>query len=1439
MTIRPKTRQRVLILLTAIALLLSAGVGLYVYRQHHNEIEAQERRETGLAAFERGDYDAAIDDLARYAMHDAQDVQVLRALARSHDQARPQTPDHRAAAIRFYRQAYRLDPTHEPTAKRYVEISVAYGQYEQVLEITQRLREDHPRDPVLIDARLTSLVALARFEQIVDESDTLLRELDPGSTAHAVALERRVLALHELGRSAAAMEEASQLVSRYPDRFRSLVLAWRTRSTDQDADALLDWAKKLHEKDPEDVGRVVILAFANRRAGNVREAIDLLERAAAMEPEDPQLLRALAPALGSVGRMRIAADLLLELHAREPATDLLAQAARYVALSGQGDRLLELTEHAREEIDTLPIEAIALRALALCESGRSDEARPLVEALSQGNTPPAARAWAAALRGRFLDELDDPDDPDDSRDAGTASRIRLLRDALSSDPDHLWANAWLAEVYRNAGENELAARHLAQAVAREPGWLPPRLSLADLLRDKSEFEASLEAARQAWMIAPRNSAAAARSFVISASHLPDTLDDNTQQRLLELSQQLLDQVDNDPQLTAARARLLHATAGNDAATRYVQTQVEQADAAVLRELLAVDRQLDLGLRDPLVQALADRGTDADSDTLTRLALDPQNPEAAAEAIADILQQPAHQADPTWWARYARALDAAADPKAIDAWRRAVSFGGDEPRLLRAALDSPSVLREPDFYRELVSRLRSSTADDAVGWKIAEARYLLAHEPGGDAARRAEGLLREVIELSPRRGEALVLLAEAHRRLGDRDGEIAMLERAWRHPGEANADLGLRLVDLHLAAGEPQRADAALDRLAAADDLSTADARRIAGKLLESSRVRDAVGLLEDHTQGDAQAARELVPMLADAYVLLGRRAEAVQRFADVLPAAHDAETLWAAVRFFARLNETQRARELLDRLAEVDPAHAAKRRVEFASRWGDDGELERVLDEAGERAPGSPWVHLARIQHRWEHNDMEGVATAIQRARGELPEHETFAALERALPLVRSFSEHAGIRILFRGMLDSPEDTEACLDAMQVLAAVERGEAPEESAADELVSLAEASRAEPVVAAAAGLLIDMGRLRAAAELTTSHMRDTASPRLAEIATRAWVALGEPASAMPAAFAWHRRDPNNPRAAAMIVRASAMMGKPQDRLIARLSAILESLAAQPEPGLTDLREISLALLSDGRDDRVRDTLMPLLDDAGPWRRLWLGLAVEAMSASNSRVDAMAWVGPLLDHAELADPDETTAISDGLRRIAERLDNEDFAQTRLELLDKALESYPTHLGLLQHRAITLEQIGETEQATDAYERVLERDPDNVIALNNLALLLSELGRDLDRARSLIDRAIAQRPRLAALHDTRGEVLSAMDRSDEATAAYETAISLQPQVLKWRVHLARHLASTEDWQRTRQVLDDIETMAGLRADAVPGELRNEYLAIREAAQAAPAAE
>ena len=122
-----------------------------------------------------------------------------------------------------------------------------------------------------------------------------------------------------------------------------------------------------------------------------------------------------------------------------------------------------------------------------------------------------------------------------------------------------------------------------------------------------------------------------------------------------------------------------------------------------------------------------------------------------------------------------------------------------------------------------------------------------------------------------------------------------------------------------------------------------------------------------------------------------------------------------------------------------------------------------------------------------------------------------------------------------------------------------------------------------------------------------------------------------------------------------------------------------------------------------------------------------------------------------------------------------------------------------------------------------------------MNNLAVWLDELGRDLDHALSLVDRAISRSPELSAFRDTRGQVLAAMVRTGDATQAYETSVSLQPESLKWRVNLACHLAATQKWQRTREVHNEIESLAGQREDGLPRALRDEYLVVRKAGRTA----
>ena len=54
------------------------------------------------------------------------------------------------------------------------------------------------------------------------------------------------------------------------------------------------------------------------------------------------------------------------------------------------------------------------------------------------------------------------------------------------------------------------------------------------------------------------------------------------------------------------------------------------------------------------------------------------------------------------------------------------------------------------------------------------------------------------------------------------------------------------------------------------------------------------------------------------------------------------------------------------------------------------------------------------------------------------------------------------------------------------------------------------------------------------------------------------------------------------------------------------------------------------------------------------------------------------------------------------------------------------------------MVLEATGRVAEAVRAYRRVIQLDPENSVALNNLSLLLSHSGGDLDEALSLARRA-----------------------------------------------------------------------------------------------------
>jgi predicted Zn-dependent protease len=85
---------------------------------------------------------------------------------------------------------------------------------------------------------------------------------------------------------------------------------------------------------------------------------------------------------------------------------------------------------------------------------------------------------------------------------------------------------------------------------------------------------------------------------------------------------------------------------------------------------------------------------------------------------------------------------------------------------------------------------------------------------------------------------------------------------------------------------------------------------------------------------------------------------------------------------------------------------------------------------------------------------------------------------------------------------------------------------------------------------------------------------------------------------------------------------------------------------------------------------------------------------------------------------------------------------------------------------------------------YRKLLATQPDDVIALNNLSMLIYKYEPDhLDEALQYASRAAKLAPRVPAVRDTVGEILARQGRWDEALPILESCISDLPE--EWNLH------------------------------------------------------
>ena len=188
-------------------------------------------------------------------------------------------------------------------------------------------------------------------------------------------------------------------------------------------------------------------------------------------------------------------------------------------------------------------------------------------------------------------------------------------------------------------------------------------------------------------------------------------------------------------------------------------------------------------------------------------------------------------------------------------------------------------------------------------------------------------------------------------------------------------------------------------------------------------------------------------------------------------------------------------------------------------------------------------------------------------------------------------------------------------------------------------------------------------------------------------------------------------------------------------------------------------------------------------AAQGERLDLLLALGNTAVGAGKFDlAIASFQKVLDKVE---PDSREA-GDLHLRIGETYRRKGDGEAAIAWLTRASELLPDQPVVRGTLALVLDACGEKEEAERAYRATLELDPDNAIAMNNLAFLMAERGVDLDQALEFARRAGELMPLDAEIIDTAGWVQLKRNDTDAAIGLFADALSRSPGNDGYRQHL-----------------------------------------------------
>jgi tetratricopeptide (TPR) repeat protein len=204
-------------------------------------------------------------------------------------------------------------------------------------------------------------------------------------------------------------------------------------------------------------------------------------------------------------------------------------------------------------------------------------------------------------------------------------------------------------------------------------------------------------------------------------------------------------------------------------------------------------------------------------------------------------------------------------------------------------------------------------------------------------------------------------------------------------------------------------------------------------------------------------------------------------------------------------------------------------------------------------------------------------------------------------------------------------------------------------------------------------------------------------------------------------------------------------------------------------------------------------------------------VEAASAADpDRRDLKLAVGNLYVRAKRYDDairqfqgllDRDPSSADLLFRLAEAERRKGDLNSAADTFRRCSQAAPNSTTCTLELGLILEATGRRDQAKPIYEQILKLNPDEAVALNNLAFIKAEEGGDLDQALSMAQRARQKLPGSNDVADTLGWIYIKKNLSEQAVRVFSDLVVKAPEDYRFHFHYGMALMQKGDRANARK--------------------------------------